>query len=60
MVASLVEPGSAAKNAPASSHDGHCARGFLKGARQIRRVSRRLAAGDDFAMSLAAWMERVE
>jgi hypothetical protein len=60
MVASLVEPGSAAKNAPASSHGARCARVFLGGARQIRRVSRRLDACDGFAVGLAAWMERVE
>jgi hypothetical protein len=35
-------------------------RSSSRGAHQIRRVSRRLDAGDDFAMSLAAWMERVE
>jgi hypothetical protein len=31
MAASLVEPGSAAKNAPASSHGARCARVFLGG-----------------------------
>ena len=39
MAASLVEHGSVAKNAPASSQDGHRARVFLKGARQIPSVS---------------------
>src|ERR1700690_3473161 len=58
MVASPGEPRSAAKGAPApSSHDARCARVFLKAARQIRRVSRRLDACDSFAVGLNAWSD---
>ena len=60
MAASLIEPESAAKNALPSSRDAHRVRVFLKGARQIRPVSRRLDAGDGCAVGFAAWMERVE
>ena len=59
MVASLVEPGSAAKNAPASSHDARCARVFLGGGSpdppgesKVRR--------DGFEVGPADWMEGVE
>jgi hypothetical protein len=60
MAASLIEPGSAAKNALPSSRDAHRVRVFLKGGSPDPPGSRRLDAGDGCAVGFAAWMERVE